>query len=188
MKPILINDAKNLEDWVDTLVEKRVAAKKTMGTLHEYLTLIKTLMEKCESFTEFGVQQGLTTATAMFTIPKKVRGYDIELKWYDYSRQLFDTYAKQHNIDYKIIKADTAVCSVIDKVDMLHIDSLHTYEHALTELRRHGKQVQKYILLHDTTLCPGIWNAINLYMKDDTSWKILERCEVGVGHTLLERK
>lgn len=192
-----IKGAKNLREYHDSLVLLKEANIKLKAekkgliplTLKRYHGLIQQLMQESDSYTEFGVYQGPTLAAAMFTNPKKIRAYDITLEWFNHAKNLFTQYANEHNIDFKVFEDDTSTCSTIEPTDMLHIDSKHTYDHAWKELNRHAKQVQKYMLFHDTTLTPGVWEAIQKYIHEvDNSWTVVERCEDGVGYTLLKRK
>lgn len=179
-----IKGATSLEDYYD-----KVITMKDSVTNVEYHSVIKNLMEECDSFTEFGMCQGPSIAAAMLTNPKKVRGYDVTFKWFGPAKSFFESYAKEHNIDFVAFETDTAKCKTIDETDMLHIDSKHTYKHATAELKRHAPQVRKYILLHDTTQRPEVYKAVQDYIKNvDNSWKIIKRSEVGVGYTIMKRE
>lgn len=155
---------------------------------YNYTNTISTLFKKCKSFTEFGVQQGQIIAWALLCKVPKIRGYDISISEYEYMSDSFNEYAKQYNIDYKFTQADTATCPVIESTDMLHIDSMHNYTHAIKELSKHGNQVQKYILMHDTVAVPGLLKAATEFVeKNKKCWKLQETYNAGVGYTLLER-
>ena len=51
--------------------------------------------------------------------------------------------------DYRFIIGDTLAIE-IDEVDLLFIDTLHTYNQLRTEMKLHAGKTRKYILLHDT--------------------------------------
>lgn len=183
-----IHGATSLEDYYNKLVKMKDSVPKPITNV-EYHKVVTELMKECDSFTEFGMCQGPTLAAAMFTHPKKVRGYDITFEWFGLAKKFFEEYAKQHNIDFKVFQKNTAACSEISETDMLHIDSKHTYKHAKEELNRHAHKVKKYILFHDTTLAPGIYKAIEEYIQNvDNSWKIIKKSEVGVGYTVIKRE
>ena len=183
-----IKGAKDLRDYYNKLVEMKDSVPKPISNV-EYHNVITNLMKECNSYTEFGMCQGPTIAAAMFCHPQKVRGYDITFEWFGLAKNFFEDYAKENHIDFKVFKTDSATCSVIEDTDMLHIDSKHTYKHAIAELKKHAKKVNKYILLHDTTLALGIWDAVQEYItKVDTSWKVIKRSDVGVGYTILKRE
>jgi len=183
-------DAASLQEWHDILFEKREQNLYNRHTnpltLTVYHQLIRDLAEECETWTEFGIYQGHSLSAALLTKPKKVRGYDVSLDNYAESSHLFEKFAQENDIDFEIITDDTATCPVIDETDVLHIDSLHTYEHCKKELARHGNRVRKFILFHDTTYAPKVYNAINEFIGRD--WKVVTRSTVGVGYTLIKRK
>ena len=180
--------ADSLQEYYDKLIKLQDSHVKKFLTATMYMKIITKYVQECDSFTEFGICQGSTLAAALFTQPSRVRAYDIDLKWYDDVSNLFETFSQEHRIDFKVFEEDTSSCKVIESTDMLHVDSLHTYNHAFAELKRHAHQVKKYIVFHDTTYAPGIYKAIEEYItKHDSSWKIIERFKPAVGYTVIER-
>lgn len=63
-------------------------------------------------------------------------------------------------------------------IDHLFIDTSHTFEHTLAELREWGKWVKSFgsISLHDTQLrrCPGVRKAIGEYLLENPTFKYTE--------------
>ena len=178
-----------LQEWYDILIRKKTAlveSKNRKFHLPMYHQQIRSIIKECDSYTEFGVFQGHTLAVALLMNPKKVRAHDIDLNSFSHSRHLFDNYAKENKIDFKVHQGDTSTCLVIDETDILNIDSLHTYEHCTKELDRHSHRVKKYIIFHDTTN-PNLFKAINKFILLN-DWELVTRNEKGVGYTLLKRK
>ena len=161
--------------------------KKVYLSASDHHRIILNKMKSCDSYTEFGICQGHSLAAVMLTNPKKIRAYDINLDWYIPAKHLFDGYADNHQIDFDIFETDTSTCPVIDKTDMLHIDSKHTFLHCNAELNLHANQVQKFIVFHDTNES-GIWRAVTEYVNCNKEWSIIERETAGVGCTVIERR
>jgi hypothetical protein len=116
--------------------------------------------------------------------------------------------------NFKFYKEDTLDIT-IPKVDLLFIDTLHTYFQLTNELNLHSKNVNKYIVLHDTTIYAhidealyptnefsvmsnkikqgekrGIKNALDdfLLQNDGLNWYIHKVYENNNGLTILKRK
>jgi ribosomal protein L25 (general stress protein Ctc) len=75
----------------------------------------------------------------------------------------------------------------IEPCDLLFIDTVHTKKHCLAELDRHAKQAQKYIVLHDPTEWPGVFEAVITFLNYNHNWHIIEHCNKGSGLLVLER-
>jgi len=147
---------------------------------------IKMRLEYCDSYTEFGVMQGPTLAVACLAEIKKIRGYDINLRWYNKSKHLFDQYAIDNNVDFKVIQQNSLKCN-IDPVDLLYIDSKHRFEHLTAELKRHHQQVNHFIIMHDTTAKPELRNAIANFLHRHPDWIKVAECNDDVGYTTIQR-
>jgi hypothetical protein len=96
-----------------------------------------------------------------------------------------------------------------NSVDLLFIDTLHTYTQLSRELRLHDSKVKKYIILHDTALfaekgqdakdedgnylCPewetkGLGHALEEFLENPyTGWVIENHIEQCNGLTILKR-
>ena len=147
---------------------------------------IKEKLKDCNSYTELGVNQGTTLCTAIFENIKKIRAYDHDLTPYNYAKELFDKWTKDGDIDYKIFQSDTLKC-ILEKTDMLFIDTCHYYKHLIQELKLHANKVNKYIICHDTNYrnCE-LKKALVEYIKNG-EWKIITECKKDVGFITIER-
>jgi hypothetical protein len=86
----------------------------------------------------------------------------------------------------------------IEEVDMIFIDTLHTYEQLSAELRLHGNKARKYLAFHDTytfglkgEIGPdnkGLLSAIIEFMINNPHWKFKVHKTNNNGMTVLERK
>ena len=143
-------------------------------------------MRDCNSYTEFGVNQGTTLAVALLGNIKKVRAYDMTLVPYNKAKHLFDDYSIQNSIDLKVFETDTLRCE-IDDVDLLYIDTKHYYDHLTKELSRHGHKAKKYIVFHDTVEGKGLDRAVKEFVQKNNGWKIITDCKLNVGFMSIKR-
>jgi len=182
-----------------------ISAKIDATTLREYYAKLCTLqsnahgydymlvhdeirrrLHDCDSYTEFGINQGATLAAAMLEDIATVRAYDIRLGWYTQAAGLFKQYAAGHGIDYKVTESDTLDC-VIDLVDVLYIDTLHKYDHLTKELAIHGDKANRFIIFHDTFVRPELKRAVRQYVNTHDEWTIVTECDISVGFMTIER-
>lgn len=147
---------------------------------------IRKRLRGCDSYTEFGINQGTTLAAAMLENPTTVRAYDIKLGWYTQAAYLFTQYAEDHTIDYKVTESNTLDC-LIDPVDVLYIDSYHKRAHLEKELAIHGNKANRFIIFHDTLARPELKGAVCQYVMANEEWSIVTECDVSVGFMTIER-
>lgn len=178
-------DADTLEEYYKKLYDLQSGAHQP-----EYMLVhneIRSRLKSCNSYTEFGINQGATLAAAVLQNPPAVRAYDIKLDWYNKAHSLFEQYASNHSIDYRVFESSTLDCDIVP-TDLLYIDTQHKYEHLRAELVRHAKKVRKFIICHDTTLKPGLKRAIDEFVRAQPVWSIAYHCSTNVGFTTIARK
>ena len=176
-------EANTLEDYYAKLYKLQSDAHGT-----DYMLVhdeIKKRLQGCDSYTEFGINQGSTLAAAMLENPTTIRAYDIKFGWYTQAVDLFQQYATEHSINYEATESDTLAC-VIDSVDVLYIDTLHRHDHLTKELDAHGNKVNKFIIFHDTFARPGLARAVQEYVAANKEWNIVTECNVSVGFMTIE--
>lgn len=162
---------------MNTLQEFFIKACNTPSDINEHLPLFNILAKSCKHITEFGVRWG-TSATAWLNNDVVLRAYDIQA--FPEALELFDI-AKQNGRDAELIIADTGSLEDIEETDLLFIDSLHTADHILKELKM-AKRVRKYIVFHDTVLfgevgqdgSPGVLHAIRQFLNNNSEWTVME--------------
>ena len=178
-------EANTLEEYYNKLYELQRGAHGD-----DYMLVhgeIKRRLKDCDSYTEFGINQGATLAAALLEDPSTVRAYDIKLGWYSDANQLFENYTSEHSIDYGVTEGDTLKFE-IKPVDLLYIDTLHRYDHLIKELAIHAKQVNKYIIFHDTAAQPGLKKAVKEYVAEHNEWHIITDCNDNVGFMTIKRQ
>lgn len=164
--------------------------------INEHLPLLYELAFKCEKICEFGVGYGRSTRAFLAVLEaRKNQLYSYDVKVLEGVQELFLD-AKKASLD-ATLHVQSTLDATIDEVDLLLVDSHHTYDQVKAELDLHGDKVYKYICFHDVELygisgqdsgSVGIWPAINEWMATRPEWKIKEHRKNNNGMLILERK
>jgi cephalosporin hydroxylase len=181
---------------------------KTPSDINEHLYYLKDLANSVKHVTEFGVRFGCSSL-AFLNADVILRSYDV--LYQDVANSYFEEAKKLgKNVSYEI-KNTLKIC--IEPTDLLFIDTFHSHDQVLQELRLHAKNVNKYIVFHDTVLFGrqsqphdtsifttisnelyegktkylGILDGIEQYIKEDSSWKIKDIRLNNNGLTTIER-
>ena len=160
--------------------------KYTKSDINEHIPIMHKYANECNHITEFGVRTGVSTWAWLASRAKVIRCFDIEninqnLKFHYES-------AKETQKDFTFTCVNTIAENLeIEQTDLLFIDTAHTYEQCSKELKMHGHKVNKYLMFHDTTLCPSLNQAIDEFLKENLNWKIKEVFTNNNGLTILEK-
>lgn len=161
--------------------------KNTPSDISEHLELLYTLGKEVGKICELGVGFGRSTRAFIAAIAETggvLHSY--EFKLLEGVQELFDT-AKQAGLNANLHLESTLVAD-IEETDLMLVDSHHTYDQVWAELERHGDQVRKYLIFHDTVTFGisgqdpgsiGLFPAINKWRDGHPEWKIkyeLENC------------
>ena len=186
--------------------------------INEHVKTLYKYASSCESVVEFGVRGGVSTFGLLYGLAKnqncnkKYLGVDIQ--WCPITERM-NKIAEENNIDYKFIQMDSAKVDLPQNYDLLFIDSWHIYGHLKRELENNHKKINKWIVMHDTTVdeifgesirCnwntleqsktsgypeeeirKGLWPAIEGFLDQNKDWKLFERYTNNNGLTILER-
>lgn len=173
---------KQLEaDFVNLKIQPTAWLGDSPSRFHTY----KKYAEMVDSIVEFGVYTGLSTTAFLAGKPKKLRSYDITDTNLSILPELY-TYAKNNNIDFQFIMGNSLEVN-IERTDLLFIDTVHKRRHTEAELIRHVKDVKKYIIFHDTTAWPGVFEAAVDFLIKNNDWHILEHCNKNSGLLVLKK-
>ena len=132
--------------------------------INEHLPTLRLYASKCARVCELGVR-GVVSTVALavglaespyvtnedITPSKKLYLYDI-IPEINLSKIEEGCFSKGITIIDHFGQNDLDVEDYDDKYDMLFIDTAHNYPHCYEELCKFGKNTQRYILLHDTTI------------------------------------
>lgn len=187
-----VNEISNLTDFHESV-------KKQYNEAHgaEYCAYhedLQKLIGECESFKELGIHQGAATAAAFLSKPKpkKVHLVDINMSRFNENRELFESYAKEHDIELIVQQCDSTNQNCVSEVDILFIDSCHTPGHMTSELMIHGSKIKKYIVAHDTASHNGrignlLYGVLEAFCRNYPEWKVIKRDQRGYGHTIIKK-
>lgn len=132
--------------------------------INEHLPTLREYASKCSRIAELGVRGCVSTVALAcgladsphitnenITPTKKLYLFDI-LQDIDLSRIEEGCFSKGIDIIDTFGMNDLDADIEGETYDMLFIDSAHNYPHCYEELCKFGKQTEKYILFHDTTI------------------------------------
>ena len=177
--------------------------------INEHLPTLKRYASECKTVTEMGVRFACSTWAFLEARPEKITCYDIDYAPFKPSANLLNKMCDNYGIKFEFILGDTLKVE-IDNTDLLFIDTLHTYNQLIGELTLHSKNVNKWIILHDTTLFGdgdeyiynhasdliknkqkdkfGLRSAVNDFLSNNKNWEVKEVYTNCNGLTVLERK
>jgi len=166
------------------LINRYEHLKQEPSDINEHLEILHKLAMECDSITEFGVRSGVSTTALLASFPVRYTGYDLkplpEIK-------TIQEMARLSGVDAEFVVEDTG-SAMIAQTDMLFIDSDHTCDHFLKELRQ-APMVERYIVVHDTTTFPEL--AETCYAWLDTQlgyhWRMNFRFHNNNGLMVLAR-
>lgn len=159
------------------------------GDIDEHMEVIREYAYKSDTIVELGVRKMVSTWALLGGYPKKILCVDkLHPEKYGAALVLKDAIniCEKEGIDFKFLEADDLAIE-LEEMDLLFIDTLHTYEQLSKELELHGKKAKKYIIMHDTEI-PEMFKAIAEYIKRDNSWRILENRHNEYGLVVLGKK
>ncbi len=148
----------------------------------EHMDTLRKYAKECQHITEFGVRDVVSSIAFLVDPHEKIMSYDnnpMPRTW-----EVLDQ-CKKEGINWEFKKGNT-LDIVIEPTELLFIDTLHTYEQLLQELRLHGNKSSKYIIMHDTRL-PALCRAIVDFIGENPHWRIKEHFTNCSGLTILER-
>lgn len=179
---------------MEKLIEMFEKFKIEKSDINEHLQTLFDYGKKCNTIIEFGA--GKSTFALGASNPKRFISYDI--KGTDRLMKVFMDCIKDTDLNFEYIVKSTLDIE-IDKTDLLFIDTKHTYNQIKSELNLHAKNIQKYIIMHDTTVFGkrnefpeelpniGLVPAINEFLKDNKDWSIEKRFNNNNGLTIMAR-
>lgn len=183
--------------------------------INQHIPVLRNLAKECSSVAEIGVRSMVSTWGILYGLAENdtgVRSYlgiDLvmpPLSIYSNAKKL----AEKNGIEFHFLTVNDMTIE-LEPVDLLFIDSLHTYCHLTYELEKFSPQVNKYIALHDTS-APwgdvddhsyygnyseypehinrskrGLWPAVEDFLENHPEWTLLERRLNNHGFTILKR-
>jgi len=186
--------------------------------INEHIPVLKKLASECSSVAEIGIRTVVSTWGVLLGLAesssqsKSYLGIDLDCPPLE-KLYLAKHLAKENGINFQFWQINDMAINIddINPVDMLFIDSLHTYCHLTYELEKFSPKVRKYITLHDTSYPwgniddrtysgdyseypqnidrtkKGLWPAVEDFLKRHSEWILVERRLNNHGFTILAR-
>jgi hypothetical protein len=176
---------RTIEQLEENFLNLKIQPTAWLGDSPSRFNTYKKYASMVDTIVEFGVYTGLSTTAFLAANPKKLRSYDITDVNLSILSEL-NNYANNNNIDFQFIIGNSLEIE-IDNTDLLFIDTVHKRKHTEAELQRHSKNVNKYIILHDTTAWPGVFKAVVDFLIKNNDWFIIEHCNKNSGMIVLKK-
>lgn len=162
--------------------------------INEHLPTLYDLAKECKTIAEFGVRTVVSSFAFAHARPEKLICVDIE------KHQNIDPFleiCKKENINVEFHLCDSRKF-IMESVDLIFIDTLHTYTQLKEELEVLGNKAKKYLVFHDTITFgntnehnmdtgekKGLVPAISEFLKQNKNWKELKTYSNNNGLTIL---
>ena len=131
---------------IDVLYAK---ACQSPSDIFQHLPVLREFAARCEKVTEFGTRNGISTTALLAGRPRQLTCYDIRRS---NEIDLLAEAAREVGVDFRFLERSTSVAGLeIEDTDLLFIDTLHTYNQLLRELRLHAHHARRYLAFHDFT-------------------------------------
>jgi len=178
--------------------------------IKEYMEMLFEVSKECYHITEMGVREVNTTWAFMYGLSLSGKEWNrlvsYDLYWHK-NIEIAQRVARENEIDFTFVQGNTAEVS-IEYTNLLFIDTEHTYQHLMKELRLHAGKVSSYIFVHDTSGVYGtredwpwdhprrgsltkeqygMWAGCCDFVKENSEWEIVMRYTEGNGMTILGR-
>lgn len=180
-----LNDLTSLEDFYRE-IRSQQEEFHGQGYCAHHDAIQRYAGKQC-SYKELGTHQGATAAAAVLAGYKEVTLVDRDHYKLRPNQHLFESYCSKEKIRLEIVESDSTHQRAVSPVDVLLIDSKHTYKHCTSELSKHAKFVGRYIIFHDTSHKKELANAVDDFLKKNTDWKMVEVSTENVGYTVIGR-
>ena len=187
------NLVKKSEDKKINVLDQEYHWARTMASdINENVHILYDLAKDCKTVVEFGVRSGVSTR-AFLASDVELMSFDIVL--HPKVHELFRT-AQSQGKSVQYIKANVLDIEV-EPMDLLFIDTLHTYEQLTQELALHGNKAKRYLAFHDTYTFGlqgedgrdrrGLLTAIIEFQIKNPHWRFRIHKTNNNGFTVLER-
>jgi hypothetical protein len=188
---------------------------KQQSDINEHLPVLREYATKCNSVVECGVRDIVSSYAFAMGLKESINNYYVLVDPYK-SGQIDDflKLCKDNKVNALFIEQSDLTCPIIT-TDLLFIDTWHIYGQLKRELARWNRSVNKYIIMHDTTvdelhgetirlrlnaveqskkygipvdeINKGIWFAVEEFLDQNDNWVLEKRFVNNNGLTILKR-
>lgn len=182
---------------IDDLYERR--CRNAESDIHELLPVLRYFASQCETVVEFGVRGGDSTTALLAGRPSRfLLSVDIDLSnpgLDEVEAAYGDSFLHDDAVDWRLREGSDLDYAYAPRahdhdgdIDLLFIDTDHTYEQLSAELAMHGDHVKRWIIMHDTeTYGQQLNPAIAVFLGQHPEWSEVLRLRNCNGLTVLER-
>lgn len=172
VKKVLDNEKLKKNGIPKTMVEKQML---TQTSINEHLATLQLLATElnCKTIVELGTQLGESTIV-LLEAAKKI-GANVSSIDVDPCLQACSRVRSLGLKDYwTFIQSDDLKVKWEKPIDLLFIDTSHTYDHTLNELRKFEPYVRKggVIIMHDVVTYFEVLHAINEYLSNRSDLRL----------------
>jgi hypothetical protein len=189
-------------------------ACRQKSDIQEHLKTLRLYGEKCNHITECGVRMVVSSYAFAMALKGKTPNKFVQVDLQSNARiEAFKEECKAEGVFVIFYQQNDLECP-LEQTDLLFLDTWHVYGHLKLELARWHPYVNKYIIIHDTTIDAemgesirmgadiaklssitklpvdeikkGIWPAIEKFVQKNP-WRIRERFTNNNGLTVLEK-
>ena len=166
--------------------EKYKQLCETPSDINEHLPTIKKYACLCDTIVELGVRGMVSTWALLAGLPLIMTSIDI-VDPSEHGGDVKETHemATNEGIIWRF-KKESSLDVKFRRIDLLFIDTIHSYDHLSQELKLHSPHTVKYIIMHDTNF-PEMQKAIQEFLTNNNDWKVKEVLTVMTGLTVLQR-
>lgn len=185
-----------IPDGIETMQELYEHFRREHGCGQFFDSLIKYANKPdVHNVVEFGVFQGGSTAALLTCDIGYMVSIDLDISVIP--KPLFDrlnnnrvgwTLVRNNSLDVRFYDTPTTTSD-----DLLLLDTVHTYDHVMQELKLHGPHTNRYIIVHDTLYPPARKNPKKLVgdavteWANENGWILRVNNTQGSGHMVIER-
>lgn len=142
-------------------------ARSYPSDIYEHVPTLCSLASECSSIAECGLRDMTSTwgllAGLMYSSAEKVSYLGIDISSPpEATLHLAKRLSSELGMEFHFLQANDLDVE-IDAVDLLFIDTWHTYRQLTCELEKFASSVKKYIVIHDTSDPYGNQDAPNYY-------------------------
>jgi len=141
-----------------------------MGQSTHYPIILASLIKNAQIKTvlELGLGAGESAEAMLKALPKNGHMWSMDIaKCKAVSIKLASEYNGKWDF---LAEVDDINARWKETVDMVYIDTSHTYEQTLKELEKFAPYASRFIVLHDTASNPPVREAIVEFLTDDKKW------------------
>lgn len=193
----------------DEIEAEYVRRRGTPSDINEHFPTLSDYASHCETLIEFGTRTGNSTVALLrglnLSYGRVMKTIDIDP---NATAHVAGVLGLDHDGDgwvgetkVEALTANTLQIEIETPVDMIFIDTLHTYHQLKQELIRHGNKAKKYLAFHDTYTfgeqgedgtTPGLNQAIDEFIENSlrhlgVRWEKVYVSRANNGLTVLER-